>query len=149
MPGYRVQKAASFIRDEIIKVLLEQVHDPRVKGVTVTEVTLSPDRRVARVYITNFGSEEEMQTALDGLRSCKGLLRHEISQLLHWNFAPELDFRMDNSWNYGQRIDSLIAQLNETSTQAPEVGEGQASEEPEDEDQDGNEDEGDVDDDDL
>lgn len=146
MPGYRVQKAASFIRDEIIKVLQERVHDPRVKGVTVTEVTLSPDRRVARVYITNFGSEEEMQTALEGLRSCKGLLRHEISQLLHWNFAPELDFRMDNSWNYGQRIDTLIAQLNETNTQTPVEGESQPPEETEgDESED--EDEDDVDDD--
>jgi ribosome-binding factor A len=120
MPGYRVQKAASFIRDEIIKILQEEVHDPRVKGVTVTEVTLSPDRRVARVYITNFGTEEEMRTALEGLQSCKGLLRHEISQLLHWNFAPELDFRLDQSWNYGHKIDALIAQLNETSSHSAE-----------------------------
>jgi ribosome-binding factor A len=132
MPGYRVQKAASFIRDEIIKVLQERVHDPRVKGITVTEVTLSPDRRVARVYVTNFGTEEEMQTGLEGLRSCKGLLRHEISQLLHWNFSPELDFRMDSSWNYGHRIDALLAQLNETKPQTPEEA-IQSSEEPDNE----------------
>jgi ribosome-binding factor A len=129
MPGYRVQKAASFIRDELIKLLQEEVHDPRVSGVTVTEVSLSPDRRVARVYITNFGSEDEMQTALEGLRSCKGLLRHEISQLLHWNFAPELDFRLDESWNYGQRIDALLAQLNQTGNQPSNEANGQGSEE--------------------
>jgi ribosome-binding factor A len=134
MPGYRVQKAASFIRDELIKLLQERVHDPRVKGLTVTEVTLTPDRRIARVYITNFGSEDEMQTGLEGLRSCKGLLRHEISQLLHWNFAPDLDFRMDRSWNYGQRIDSLLAQLNEEGNQAP--AEETESQEPEDDDDD-------------
>jgi ribosome-binding factor A len=140
MPGYRVQKAASFIRDEIIQVLQEQVHDPRVKGITVTEVTLSPDRRVARVYVTNFGTEEEMQTGLEGLRSCKGLLRHEISQLLHWNFSPELDFRMDSSWNYGHRIDALIAELNETKAPTPEEA-SQAAEEPDSEEP---EDDGDV-----
>jgi ribosome-binding factor A len=128
MPGYRVPKAASFIRDEIIKILQDQVHDPRVKGVTVTEVTLSPDRRVARVYITNFGSEEEMQTGLAGIQSCKGLLRHAISQLLHWNFAPELDFRLDSSWNYGHRIDALIAQVNAADNHASEETERQEPE---------------------
>jgi ribosome-binding factor A len=128
MPGYRVQKAASFIRDELIKLLQDEVHDPRVKGVTVTEVTLSPDRRVAKVYITNFGSEDEMQTALEGLRSCKGLLRHALAQLLHWNFAPELDFKLDGSWNYGQRIDALLAQLNQAGSRAADETGNQAPE---------------------
>ena len=108
------------MRDELIKLLQERVRDPRIKGLTVTEVTLTPDRRTARVYIANFGSEEDLQIGLEGLQSCKGLLRHEISQLLHWNFVPELDFRMDRSWNYGQRIDSLLSQLNEASTQTPD-----------------------------
>jgi hypothetical protein len=54
------------------------------------------------------------------------LLRHEISQLLHWNFAPELDFRMDRSWNYGQRIDYLLSQLNKAGNQEPDTTESLA-----------------------
>lgn len=112
MPGYRVQKAASFIRDELILLLRDKVKDPRVRYLTVTEVSLTPDRRIARVYVANYGSEEELQAGLEGLRSARGLLRHEIGQLLHWNWTPELEFRVDRSWHYGQRIDALLEQIN-------------------------------------
>ncbi|MCE5259074.1 MAG: 30S ribosome-binding factor RbfA [Chloroflexi bacterium] len=112
MPGFRVQKAASFIRDELILLLRDKVKDPRVKNLTVTEVSLTPDRRIARVYVANYGTEDELKEGLEGLKSAQGLLRREIAALLHWNFAPSLEFRVDSSWHYGQRIDALIDQIS-------------------------------------
>ncbi len=113
MPGYRVQKAASFIRDELILLLRDKVKDPRVKYITVTEVSLTPDRRIARVYVANYGTEAELQEGLEGLRSARGLLRRELAALLHWNFVPSLEFRVDRSWHYGQHIDALLEQINQ------------------------------------
>ncbi|MHB9034366.1 MAG: 30S ribosome-binding factor RbfA [Anaerolineae bacterium] len=112
MPGYRVQKAASFIRDELILLLRDRVKDPRVKNLTVTEVSLTPDRRIARVYVANYGTEEELKEGLEGLQSAKGVLRRELAQLLHWNYTPSLEFRVDRSWSYGQKIDALIEKIN-------------------------------------
>jgi ribosome-binding factor A len=111
MPTYRRERASSFIQEQIILLLQNVVHDPRVDSVTVTEVSLTPDRRVARIYVASYSGEEALQEGLQGLESAKGVLRKELSQILHWRFTPYLEFRPDRSWEYGARIDALFDQL--------------------------------------
>ncbi|NLV73181.1 MAG: 30S ribosome-binding factor RbfA [Chloroflexi bacterium] len=112
MPGYRIQKAASFIRDELTLLLRDLVHDPRVEGLVITEVSMTPDRRIARVYVAHFDSPEALSAGMAGLLSARGVLRRELGRLLHWNYVPELEFRTDNSWHYGQRIDALLKEID-------------------------------------
>ncbi len=113
MLQHRKERAESFIQQELTLILREQIHDPRVAGLTVTEVSLTKDRRIARVYIASYDSEEELQEGFQGLESAKGYLRRELAQRLHWPFTPYLEFRADRSWQYGQHMDSLFDQIEE------------------------------------
>ncbi len=108
---HRKERAESFIQQQLTLLLRERVRDPRVAALTVTEVELTQDRRFARVYVASFEGEEALQEGLEGLESAKGLLRRELAQRLSWRFTPQLAFRIDRSWQYGEHMDQLFDQI--------------------------------------
>jgi len=111
MLPYRRERAGGFIFEEVTLLLHSSVRDPRVQPLTVTEVELTPDRRIARIYVACYEGEEALREGLKGLESAKGYLRRELGQLLHWRFTPELEFRVDRSWERGERIDALLGSI--------------------------------------
>ena len=113
MPSFRRERASSFIQQELTLLLQNAVKDPRVSTLTITEVELTPDRRVARVYVGSFADEEAVHEGLEGLESAKGFLRRRLGELLHWRFTPELEFRVDRSWQYGAKIDAILEKLKQ------------------------------------
>ena len=120
MPGHRIQRANSFIQQEITLLLRNEVRDPRVIPLTVTSVKVTPDRRVARIYVASFEGNEVLQQALAGLESAKSFLRNRLGSILHWRFTPELEFHVDNSWEYGQKIDQLLNHLDQEREPQPD-----------------------------
>lgn len=115
MLPYRRERAGEFIFEELTLLLHRSVRDPRVQAITITGVDLTPDRRIARVYVACYSGEEALQEGLKGLESAKGYLRRELSRLLHWRFTPELEFRVDRSWERGNRIDALLSSIQKES----------------------------------
>ncbi len=99
--------------EEITLLLQNSVRDPRVEPVTVTSVEVTRDRRTARIYVACYSGEGALKEALEGLESAKGFLRRELGQLLGWRFTPQLEFRVDRSWEYGAKIDTLLEALEE------------------------------------
>ena len=65
MPN-RKERADSFIQQELTVILRDKVHDPRVDSLTITEVSLTKDRRVARVYVASFEDEETLKEGFAG-----------------------------------------------------------------------------------
>jgi len=126
MPGHRRERGGSFIKEELTLALRNDVEDERVVGVTIVDVDLTPDRRVARVYVRCYQGEDTLKVALEGLEHAKGFLRRHLAQVLHWPFTPHLEFRVDRSWQYGERIDALIDQIDsersEQDADAPATG---------------------------
>lgn len=94
-------------------MLLNEVRDPRVALLTVSDVSLTKDRRIARIYIQCHSSEEDLQEGLAGLESARGYLRSRLGQLLGWRFSPEIEFRIDRSWEQGEKMDRLFDQLEQ------------------------------------
>jgi len=111
MPTRRQQKVADLIQEELSTLIARKVRDPRVEGVTVTGVKVSPDLRYADVYVTKLGDEEEQNSALAGLNAAAGFLRRELAPSLNLRFMPELRFHLDRSWEQGARIDALLEQI--------------------------------------
>jgi len=111
--GHRKERADSYIQRQLTLMLRDKVRDPRIDPLTITEVSLTRDRRIARVYVASYADEDTLKEGLAGLESAKGLLRHELAQLLHWPWAPELLFRVDRSWQYGEHMDRLIDQVRQ------------------------------------
>jgi ribosome-binding factor A len=110
---HRRERASEFILEELTTLTQGAVQDPRVQALTLTGVQLTPDRRIARVYVACYTGEEALQEGLKGLESAKGFLRRELAPLLHWRFTPELEFRADRSWEQGAKIDSLLKTLDQ------------------------------------
>lgn len=121
MASRRQRKVADLIQEELSDLVARRMHDPRVEGVTITEVKVSPDLRYADVYISKLGGdEEERQQALAGLSAAEGFLKHELAPRLDLRFMPDLRFHIDRTWEQGARIDALLEQLAEETKQEPQ-----------------------------
>lgn len=107
----RSQRVADLVRSELSTLLLVEAHDPAVKGVTVTEVTMSPDLQSARVYFSVLGGDAERERAAEGLERASGYLRREIGQRCKLRYAPELHFIADRTLERGARVEELLAQV--------------------------------------
>ena len=120
MIGHRRERAAGFILQELTLMLRNVLRDPRVQPLTITDVSLTPDRRVARVYVACYTGEDDLAEGLKGLESAKSFLRSRLAQLLHWPFTPELEFHVDRSWERGAQIDALLNRLGQEAREQPD-----------------------------
>jgi len=82
----------------------------------VTDVSLTDDLKIARVYISVLKPEEQ-ESALEILSQSKAMIRSEVAKRVRMKFIPALEFRIDESIEQGFRIDKL---LNEIKTHHPE-----------------------------
>ena len=108
---FRRERGDSFIREELTLTIRNELADPRLEGAVITEVLLTRDRRFARVYVSHYDGDEALQAALAGLENAKGVLRRHLSQVLTWRFTPELGFYPDRAWQYGAKMDEILARL--------------------------------------
>jgi ribosome-binding factor A len=111
-PSRRPQRLALQIQQEISLMISRNMKDRRVGFVTVTGVQMSPDLRHAKIFISLMGSESEKKESLEALNHATGWMRHELGQKIRTRFLPELIFLMDTSQDYGNHIDSLIAEIH-------------------------------------
>jgi ribosome-binding factor A len=109
----RSEKVAEAIHEEISRLLINGVKDPRVGLVTVTGVKLTDDLRQATVFFSNRGDDADRRNAEAGLNSAKGFLRREVGKLLRMRYVPEIIFRHDDSVAYGSHIESILKQIHE------------------------------------
>lgn len=105
----RNERVAAAVRRELADVLQNELKDPRVKNATITEVDVSPDLRNARVYISFLtDDEEEIKSAMTGLKSAKGFLRSQLAARLNLRYMPQLDLRYDSLVTESMKFDALI-----------------------------------------
>ena len=95
MTSRRVQKAAEAVREVVSMAILSDLKDPRIQGVTVTYVEVSPDMRVAKVHVSIMGDEAAQKLCLHGLRSSAGYLQQKISQRIDTRYTPRVRFELD------------------------------------------------------
>ncbi len=111
----RSDRVADLIRRELSELLRREVKDPRIGFVTVMRVTLSPDLRHAKVYVSVLGEAGEKEQALQGLESSRGFLRGQLGRRLRLRVVPELKFQLDESAAYSDHINRLLAELERES----------------------------------
>jgi ribosome-binding factor A len=95
MSSRRVLKVAEAIREVVSMAILTELRDPRVKGVTVTFVEVSPDLRMARVHVSIMGSESKQALCLKGLENACGFLQKRINDRIETRYTPRLTFKLD------------------------------------------------------
>jgi ribosome-binding factor A len=103
------------MKKELGDIIGRKIKDPRIGFVTVTDVQVSGDLQQAKVFISVLGDEEQRQNTLKGLAKAKGFIRSEIGQRIRLRKTPEIQFEFDESIDYGNRIETLLHQLNSES----------------------------------
>lgn len=112
MANYRVGRVAQEILKEVNDILRNHVRDPRVKGITITDVELTGDLQQARIYYSSLEEDAESKKNIqEGLDKATGLVRKELGSRLTTYRTPELEFVRDESVEYGNRIDELLNQI--------------------------------------
>ena len=113
--AHRIERLNNLIRHEISDLLQRQVKDPRLGNlVTVTEVSVSPDLRQAKIFVSHMGSEQEKRETLSVLAAASGFFRKELARRLKLRRIPELSFQWDESIERGARLLHLIDQISTT-----------------------------------
>lgn len=108
----RTDRVSDLLRAELADLLLREVHDPRVKLASVTEVAVTPDLRRAVVKISVLGDDEQRRETIEGLRHARGFLRKELAHRLRLRATPELVFELDRGAEHSQQISELLESLH-------------------------------------
>jgi ribosome-binding factor A len=111
----RSTRVADQIRMEVADILMRKTKDPRVGIVTVTDVELTSDLRVARVFVTTGPDEKQAAGALAGLAKAAGFIRAELGRRVNLRYTPELIFQKDTTGPRGDRILSILHGLEGAS----------------------------------
>lgn len=106
------QRTAGRIREILSEVLLTEVSDPRLMGVTVTEVKIDRELRHANVYVAVIGAVGIDEDAMDGLARAKGFLRSALARRMQSRITPFLYFHWDARLEDSSRIEDLLADVD-------------------------------------
>ncbi len=110
MAGHRrVERLNEQFRRELMDILHNEVRDPRIGSLTVTQVEVTPDLYHAKIYLTSLDPETRT-SSLEGLDAAAPFIRREIGRRLHIRRAPELHFTWDETLAHAQRIERLLSE---------------------------------------
>lgn len=113
MSNIRANRVAEQIKKELGDILTQKIKDPRVGFVTVTDVEVTGDLQQATVFFSVLGNDEKKEETFEGLSKAKGFIRSEIGKRIRLRKTPEIKFEFDEAIEYGNRIESILRQLNE------------------------------------
>ena len=110
----RPERVAQEIQVAIAAMLTRgELHDPRVGYITITGVKVSPDLRVAKVFYSMMGTDDEKAQTQEGLDAAKGFIRREVTARLQLRVSPEIYFAFDQSIGEGDKIYRLLREVRE------------------------------------
>lgn len=121
MASRRQRKVAELLHKELSLLLQYETKDPRLGFVTVTGVDVSPDLKLARVYVTVLGDKTESKETLQGLTSATSYIRYKLGQSTSLRNIPDLLFKLDTSLEHGLRIESILESIKETAAPDSEI----------------------------
>jgi len=110
---YRLEKISHLIKEEISLIFLQKLQDPAFGLVTITNVKVSADLKIAKIYISVM-EKEKRDVVMEKVNSINGLIRNQLAQRIKIKFVPELKFFIDDTLDYVEKINYLIKKIHET-----------------------------------
>jgi len=115
MSKFRKDRVAELIREAISDIIRLKIKDPRVSGVTITEVRLTPDLKSARVFFSSM-SDGMGELHKKGLEAATGFIRHQLGAELDLRYIPTLAFVYDTSFDNFDRINRILQTMDVTES---------------------------------
>jgi tRNA-2-methylthio-N6-dimethylallyladenosine synthase len=106
--GRRPERVAEMVLRELSQLLLRDLRDPRLRGVTLTRVKMSDDLRHGSVFFSHLEGQVHARESINGFRSASGFIRRQIGQALQLRYTPQLDFEFDPGPENAARVDELL-----------------------------------------
>jgi ribosome-binding factor A len=106
----RKDRIASLISREISKIIEREIKDPRLGLVTITTVDVTSDLKTATVYFSSLNNKQE---GLETLNRAKGYIKTNLAHRVRMKYMPDIQFRIDNSYEYGEKIDALLDNISQ------------------------------------
>lgn len=110
LPYKRSQRVAHLLKKEISSFLSERITDPRVGFYTITDIVLSDDLRNGKIFVSVL-KDEDREITLQILNSMRGHIRSEVLRGLHMKVIPQVEFYLDTSVAYGDKIERLLKKI--------------------------------------
>ena len=111
MPTIKQQRTAENIKQILSRVFMTEVSDPRLAGLTVTEVDIDREISHANIYVSALGEEDRKEEILDALARANGYFRSQVAQRVRLRKTPLLHFHWDGTLERANRIESILADL--------------------------------------
>lgn len=108
----RTERVASLIKEEIGAIILREYSSTAYGFITVTDVNMSPDLKIAKVYFSIFGSQEKQQLTMEMLNGEKQHIRAEVAHRVQLKFAPALQFYHDTTMDEADKINRLLSKIH-------------------------------------
>ncbi|MCK4940630.1 30S ribosome-binding factor RbfA [candidate division WOR-3 bacterium] len=110
----RKDRIASILSREISDIIGHEIKDPRLGFVTITTVDVSIDLKTAIVY---FSSLDDKSEGLETLNRAKGYIRSSLAHRIRMKFIPNLEFKIDDSFEYGKKIDAFLKEISNDNSE--------------------------------
>ncbi|MCB0309055.1 MAG: 30S ribosome-binding factor RbfA [Bdellovibrionales bacterium] len=109
-PYKRVDRMADLIRQIVSEILITQIHHCSLEGVTVTDVSVTPDLKHAKIYfsVIQRSQVDESKKILDQIRPT---VQKKLASQLHTRYTPSIKFVFDSSLEYGNKINTLLDKI--------------------------------------
>ncbi len=108
----RTERVASVIKEEVGMMFTREYRDPAYGLMTVTEVHMTPDLRIAKIYVSIMGSPEIKDRTMQMLEQRKPEIRSFIGSHLRLKFTPAVQFYIDETLDRVEKIDRIIKQIH-------------------------------------
>ena len=114
MKNNRLERVNSEIQKEVALIINNELRDPQITSmIGVSEVDVAPDLSSARVYLSIYGGDA--QDTLNRVKGAGSFIRGRLAKKIRLRIIPRLDFYLDNSLTYGQKIDELLSNIKYTT----------------------------------
>ena len=108
MKGIRKNRLAQVVKEEVGRVILHRLNNPRLNFVTVVGADVAPDVKTAKVYVSIIGDDDAQQRTLRELQAAKGFIQSQIAPRLGARNTPVLTFKLDKGVKQSLRVTQII-----------------------------------------
>lgn len=107
----RLNRINEELRKELSNIVSYELKNPEATGIiSITKVKITPDFKYAKVYVSILNSKSNTKT-IEALKKSSGFIRSQIAKKINLRVTPELIFEIDDSFDYGSKIDKIIDSL--------------------------------------
>ena len=108
---HRSQRLEGELQKVLAEVIREDLKDPRLSLITITDVKVARDLSFAKIFISHL-DDEKAKAGLDALNKGKGFIRKQIGMKLKLRIVPEIAFFLDDTLNYSLKINEILRKID-------------------------------------